>query len=164
MKPKEITTVAILSASLTAGKLALSAVPNIEIVSFLFIVFTVVFGVKRTLLTAVIFTTTEMLIYGFGIWILGYYLIWPTLILLTALLKPHLKSEYGYSIFSGLFGLFFGLYFAVFESFFYGIGYGITYWIQGIPFDLLHGGSNFIVMLVLFKPITRSVLKMKEKT
>ncbi len=164
MKPKDITTVAILSASLTAGKLALSAVPNIEIVSFLLVIFTVVFGVRKTLLTALIFTTTEMLIYGFGIWILGYYLIWPTLIVMTALLKPFLKSEYGYAVLSGLFGLLFGLLFALFESLFYGIGYGITYWIRGIPFDLLHGGSNFVVMLVLFRPITRSVLKIKEKS
>ena len=163
MKAKDITLIALLSASLTAGKMVMSFVPNIEIVTFLFIIYTMLFGFKRTLATSFIFSTTEILIYGFGTWLLGYYIIWPMLILLTAVKRKKVKSEYGFALLAGFFGLTFGMFFAIFESVFYGIGYAIPYWIRGIPFDIVHGVSNFILMLVLFKPMMRAVGNIKEK-
>lgn len=163
MKAKDITLIAILSASLTAGKFVLSAVPNVEIVTFLFIIYTVVFGLKRAFFTSIVFTTTEILIYGFGTWLLGYYILWPTLILVTHLLKRTVNSEYGFAAIAATFGFTFGLFFALFESIFYGIGYAIPYWISGIPFDIVHGVSNFIIVLVLYKPLTRTINQAKEK-
>ncbi len=163
MKAKDITLIAILSASLTAGKFVLSAVPNVEIVTFLFIIYTVVFGLKRAIFTSVVFTTTEILIYGFGTWLLGYYILWPTLILVTHLIKRTVNSEYGFATIAAIFGFTFGLFFALFESIFYGIGYAIPYWISGIPFDIVHGVSNFIIVLVLYKPLTRTINTAKEK-
>lgn len=163
MKTKDITLVAILSASLTAGKMVLSAIPNVEIVTFLFIVYTVLFGRKRALMASIVFVTTEVFLYGFGTWLLGYYIMWPVLIILTDLLAKRFKSEYVFAGLSGLFGLFFGLFFAVFESIFYGVAYGITYWISGIPFDIMHGFSNFILALFLYKPIVVAIGNIKEK-
>lgn len=163
MKAKDITLIAILSASLTAGKFVLSAVPNVEIITFLFIIYTVIFGLKRSILTSVVFTTTEILIYGFGTWLLGYYILWPILILITHVLKRTINSEYGFAIVAAIFGFLFGLFFALFESLFYGIGYAIPYWIRGIPFDIIHGVSNFIIVLVLYKPLTQTIQLAKEK-
>lgn len=163
MKAKDITLIAILSASLTAGKFVLSAVPNVEIITFLFIIYTVIFGLKRSILTSVVFTTTEILIYGFGTWLLGYYILWPILILITHVLKRTINSEYGFAIVAAIFGFLFGLFFALFESLFYGIGYAIPYWIRGIPFDIIHGVSNFIIVLVLFKPLTQTIQLAKKK-
>ena len=31
----------------------------------------------------------------------------------------------------------------------------LSWWISGIPFDLLHCGGNFVMVLVLFKPLRR---------
>lgn len=163
MKSHDITLIAILSASLTAGKLVLSVVPNVEIVTFLFIVYTVLFGVKRTLMTAVVFVTTEILIYGFGTWILGYYVLWPLLIALTSILNRKFSSEYAFATLASLFGFCFGLFFALFESIFYGIGYAIPYWISGIPFDIVHGVSNFIIVLMLYKPLTKTIALAKDR-
>ncbi|GAB6106831.1 hypothetical protein [Fusibacter bizertensis] len=163
MKAREITLIAILSASLTAGKFVLSAVPNIEIITFLFIVYTVIFGLKRAFFTSIIFTTTEILIYGFGTWLLGYYILWPMLILITHLLKRTINSEYGFAIVAAIFGFAFGLFFALFESLFYGIEYAIPYWLSGIPFDIVHGVSNFIIVLVLYTPLTKTIFVAKQK-
>lgn len=160
---KELTLIAILSASLTAGKMALFSIPNVEIVTFLFIVFTVLFGKKRALLAAVVFTTTEVLLWGFGTWIVGYYLIWPIVILLTSLVLRITSNEYAFAFLAGFFGLTFGLFFAVIESFFYGIAYGFTYWASGLPFDIIHGASNFIIALFLFKPLVHTIEKVKER-
>lgn len=163
MRAKDITLIAILSASLTAGKLVLSVVPNVEVVTFLLITYTVLFGFKRAFMTSLIFVTTEILIYGFGTWILGYYIIWPMLVLLTAILSKTLKSEYGYAALAAFYGFSFGLFFALFESVFYGLSYAIPYWISGIPFDIVHGVSNFIIVIVLFKPLTKTIQDAMEK-
>lgn len=163
MKAKDITLIALLSASLTVGKLVLSFVPNVEIITFLLITYTLIFGIRKSLLITMIFVTTEIMIYGFGTWLLGYYIIWPSLVIATHLLSKLFKNEYQWATLSGIYGLFFGLFFSAFESIFYGIGYGIAYWIRGIPFDIIHGTSNFIVMLVLYKPITKQIKKIKNK-
>lgn len=163
MRASDITLIAILSASLTAGKLVLSVVPNIEVVTFLLITYTVLFGFKRAIMTSLVFVTTEILIYGFGTWILGYYIIWPMLVLLTAILSKTVKSEYSYAVLAAIYGFTFGLFFALFESIFYGLSYAIPYWISGIPFDIIHGVSNFIIVLVLFKPLTKTMREAIEK-
>jgi len=163
MKAKDITLIAILSASLTAGKFVLSIVPNVEIVTFLLMSYTILFGFKRAFITSIVFVTTEILIYGFGTWILGYYIIWPMLIVWTTILSKTIKSEYGYAILAALYGFSFGGFFAVFESLFYGWSYAIPYWLSGIPFDIVHGVSNFIIVLILFKPLTKTILMAKEK-
>lgn len=162
MKIRDIALIGILSATITAGKLALSFVPNVEIVTLLFIVYTIVFGYKRIFFTSVVFTTTEIFIYGFSTWLLGYYIVWPMLIMITGLMKEKIKSEYGYATIGAIFGYAFGMFFAIVESFFYGRAYGWVYWIRGIPFDLIHGTSNFIIILVLYKPITDVLMKLKK--
>ena len=163
MRVKDITQIAILSASLTAGKLVLSVVPNIEIVTFLLITFTVLFGFRKAMITSLIFVTTDVLLYGFGTWILGYYFVWPLLIVLTHFLSKISHSEYVFASLAGAFGLCFGLLFAMVESIFYGVEYGVVYWIRGIPFDIIHGLSNFIIVLILFKPLTKTIKLANEK-
>ncbi|MFP4662413.1 MAG: hypothetical protein ACLFPF_09490 [Halanaerobiales bacterium] len=162
MEVRDIALIGILSATITAGKLALSFLPNIEIVTLLFIVYTVTFGMKRTLMVSIVFTTIEVFIYGFSTWFLVYYLIWPLLIVLTHHINKRFNSEYGFAVLGGIFGLTFGIFFAVVESFFYGIMYGISYWVKGIPFDIIHGVSNFILILLLYKPLTSILGKYSE--
>ncbi|HLV09631.1 MAG TPA: hypothetical protein VKY40_05445 [Halanaerobiales bacterium] len=153
MKIRDIALVGVLSATITAGKLALSILPNVEIVTILFIVYTIVFGIRKTLMVSIVFSTMEIFIYGFSTWFIAYYFIWPLLIFLTNAVKDKIKTEYGFAFIGGIFGLSFGLFFAIFESFFYGMFYGISYWIKGIPFDIVHGVSNFIIILILYKPL-----------
>ena len=69
MKLRDIVLVGLLSAVTTAGKLALSFIPNVEIVTLFFILFAVVLGMKHSLFIAVIFVTTDILIYGFSTWV-----------------------------------------------------------------------------------------------
>jgi energy-coupling factor transport system substrate-specific component len=163
MKIRDIVLIALLSAATTAGKLALSFLPNIEIVTLLFIVFTVTLGLKRSLLISAVFVTTDILIYGFSTWVIGYYIAWPLLVFITSLIAGKLKSEYGYAVIGGLFGLFYGMIFAVVESFFYGPAYGLAYWIKGLTFDLVHGVSNFIIVLLLFSPLKGVLAAQSEK-
>lgn len=159
----DIVLIPLLSATLTAGKMALVLIPNVEIVTLLFMVYASVFGFRKTFIVALIFSTTEIFFYGVQTWLLVYYFIWPLLIGISALLHRRTHSEWPYAITALIFGLAFGFVFAIFESFFYGISYGIVYWTRGIPFDLIHGGSNFVVVLFLFKPLYSLLTRLRDK-
>lgn len=155
LSAKDIVLIGILSASITGGKMVLSAIPNVEIVTLLFMVYTMVFGIRRALFVSVIFSTTEILLWGVHTWLLTYYIIWPLLILLTAALSRFIKGEFSRAFLAGAFGLTFGMFFALVEAMLYGLNYGFVYYVRGIPFDIIHGASNFIVVLMLFKPLER---------
>lgn len=155
IQARDVALIALISATATTGKLILSFLPNVEVVTLIFMVYTTSIGIKKTLPAAVIFSTTEVLIYGLSTWLMGYYIIWPLLIIIVHYLNKSLKSEYIYALIAGLFGLSYGLIFAAVESVFYGYMYGLTYWIRGLPYDIVHGISNFVIVLVLFKPLTK---------
>jgi energy-coupling factor transport system substrate-specific component len=38
-----------------------------------------------------------------------------------------------------------------------------SWWIAGIPFDLIHGAANFVIMLLLYKPTRRVMDRIIEK-
>ncbi|NLB20538.1 MAG: hypothetical protein GX829_06885, partial [Clostridium sp.] len=61
------------------------------------------------------------------------------------------------------FGLSFGLLFAIFESFFFGFAYGLAYWLRGIPFDLVHGGSNFVLAIFLYAPMYSLLSRLRDQ-
>lgn len=155
----DIVLIPLLSATITGGKLALAVIPNVEIVSLLFMVYATVFGLRKTLLISVIFTTTEVFLYGFNTWLLGYFFVWPLLIVLAVMIH----KKWPMAILSLVFGLSFGLFFAIFESFFYGFAYGIAYWLRGIPFDLVHGASNFIVTIFLYAPLYNLLSRLRDQ-
>ena len=159
----DIVLIPLLSATLTAGKMALAFIPNVEIVTLLFMVYASVFGFRKTFIVALIFSTTEIFFYGVQTWLLAYYLIWPLLSLLAVILQKGTHSEWPYAVLGMFFGLGFGLFFAVIESFFYGIPYGIVYWTRGIPFDLIHGASNFVIVLFLYSPMYNLLTRLRDK-
>ena len=55
----------------------------------------------------------------------------------------------------GGFGLLFGLFFSLIYLLAGGIPTALAWWIAGIPFDILHGVSNFILIRILFQPLDR---------
>lgn len=161
---KDIAVVGLMVAMIEVAKAAMSFLPNIELTSFLLIVYTLVFGAK-TLLAVPVFILIEGAIYGFGIWWVMYLYAWPLLVFVTLLFRKK-DSVWFFSIESGVFGLLFGALCAI-PYFFIGaadssvqsgINMAVTWWIAGIPWDIGHCISNFVFMLVLYYPV-RKVLK-----
>ena len=73
---KAVALVGIMAATLECAKLALSFLPNIEVVTLLTALYGYVFG-WYGVAAAVIFVCIEPLIYGFGGWIITYIIYWP---------------------------------------------------------------------------------------
>ena len=159
---KDVVVIAFLSSLLTVGKISLASVPNVEVVSFLLILYTVVFGWRYGALTAIVFATIEILIWGVGLWTVGYYFVWPLLVLLAAILPKSLQNIFGYTILSGGFGLSFGLLFAIYTAPLTNVSIWV-YWLNGIMFDVVHMTGNVAVMVVLYVPARRALEFVEER-
>ncbi|MGN0387722.1 MAG: ECF transporter S component [Suilimivivens sp.] len=152
MPVRKITRIALLSAILYVSKVALEFLPNVELVSLLTVLYTLVFG-KEAFLIVTVFNLFELIQWGFGTWWISYLYVWPLLVLITLLLKKFIKEEFLiWSVVSGLFGLIFGSLFAI-VYLPVDPAYALAYWISGLPWDVWHGVCNFVLMLVIGKPL-----------
>lgn len=158
MSTKKIARIALFSAILFVSQVILAVLPNVEVVSFLIILFTILYG-KEMYLTVTIFTMLEGLLYGFGMWWASYLYVWPILVTLVLLLKKMIKEDFVlWAVVSGAFGLIFGTLFA--------IGYipidlsvAFSYWISGLLWDVWHGICNFLIMLLIGKTVYKAMKK-----
>lgn len=134
-----------------AAKVAMMALPNIEPVSLLVMVYAVTLG-EKCLFPIYIYVILELLVYGIGIWSVGYLYVWLVLAA-TAWLLRNMRSPLGWALLSGGFGLLFGGLFTPVCLLSGGPGFALSWWLSGIPFDLIHCGANFALALALFCPL-----------
>lgn len=148
----DITIIAAMTAILEVSKRVLDAVPNIELISLLFIVFTLSLGVKRTLISSVSFAILECAVFGISTWTITYFYVWPILILVTYGFR-NARNRMVFSIISAFFGLFFGLFCSLVTLFVGGLRLAISWWVAGITYDIVHCIGNFVICMLLFKPL-----------
>lgn len=99
-KTRELIIIVLLSSIITVSKMFLSFLPNVELVSMLLIVYTLVFR-KKAIIIALLFILIEGLIYGIGLWWFSYVFVWPLLVILTLLFARINKENFLlWSIFS----------------------------------------------------------------
>ena len=151
----DIALTGIMSATLTAGKTALAFLPNIEIVSLLIIIYSIYFG-RKTIAAALVFTAVECMIWGINTWTIMYIYIWPLLAVVVGIFREK-DSALFWAVFSGAFGLMFGGLGSLVYVFAGGLKTAFGWWVAGIPMDVIHCVGNFVIMLVLYKPL-RNVL------
>lgn len=151
MKAKELVMLGMMSAILVTVQVALGFIPNVELISLLIILCTIIYGWK-TLYIIYTFTLVEGFIYGFGDWWFNYLYVWTILLILAMIFRKN-RSSYFWAILSGIYGLCFGALCSLLYLFIGGLPMAIAKWVNGIIFDLAHGISNFTVALILFRPI-----------
>lgn len=162
MPVQKITRIALLSAILYVSKVALEFLPNVELISFLTIIYTLIFGGEAFIIVTV-FNIFELLQWGFGIWWVSYLYVWPLLVLLVLVLKKVLGEEFLlWAVVSGFFGMTFGFLFAI-AYLPVSPAYALSYWISGLTWDVWHGVCNFIIMLLIGKPVYKSLKKIAGK-
>ncbi len=154
---KDITIMALMVAIIEVCKFALAHIPNVELTSFWIIMFTLYFG-KRIFYIIPVFILIEGAVYGIHLWWIMYLYAWPLLAIVTLLLRK-MKGAWEWSMVSGIFGLSFGFLCAIPYIFTSGIYGAFAYWVAGIPYDLIHGVANFVIMLVLYKPMKMVMTK-----
>ena len=138
-------------ALLEVSKRALDSLPNVELITFWFIMFTLFYG-KKVILAAFAFTGIDVVFWGPHAWTIMYLYMWPLLILIVNATRKH-ENVWFYSILASAYGLSFGFLCSLVYLFIGGPSMMFTWWIAGIPFDVLHGVSNFFICLLLYKPV-----------
>lgn len=164
MKTKQLVQIAFLGTLLYVVQVGLSVIPNIELVSFLILIYTLVF--PNIALPAIgIFILLEGLQWGFGLWWWSYIYVWPILYFLVKWLKRNIKPDdvLSWSIVLGFYGLIFGLLFAL-AYIPVSFSYAFSYFISGIFFDIIHGIGNFIICLFLLKPTYTVFIKINQNS
>ena len=161
MRARDICLIAILSATLTVGKMALSFIANVEVVTLLLTVYALTLPRSRVLIATVTFILTDMLIWGAHIWVIMYLIHWPALVLSVSFLKGKYAPLFAIIIAVILTGLF-GVQTTVLEvlmlSNFRNIGFVKSFLLRygtGIPYFITHIVSNAIILSVLTYPLYR---------
>ena len=161
---RDLTTIALCAALLIVVKIALAVpiLPNIELVSLFVMLFTLTFE-RRVLPMIYVFVLANGLIYGFDLrWWSAYLYVWTILAGLTWLCRRS-EAPLTFATLSGAFGLCFGALCSIPYLFMGGPAAMFGYWVLGIPFDLLHGGANFAICLVLWKPLFALLGQLQKK-
>lgn len=150
-KARDIALMGMMAAALEAAKFVLSFLPNVELVTLLIILYTLYFG-KKVLPVIAVFVLLEGCRYGFGLWWVMYLYAWPILAGAAWLLRRQ-RSAWVFSILAGAFGLSFGALCAVPYFFAGGPAAAFSWWVAGIPYDIIHCVSNFLLCRLLFCPL-----------
>lgn len=152
---------AMLAAIMTALQAAMAALPNIEPVSLLILVYALVFG-RDVFYIIYTFVLLEGLLYGFQLWWATYLYIWSLWALAVLLIGR--RKDCGpllWAAASGAFGLSFGALDAI-PYLAGGPMAAFSRWAAGIPFDLVHCAGNFCLALALEGPLYQLLAKLRD--
>ena len=159
-KTRYVVTVALAAASIECGKLALMALPNIEVVSLLVALYGYILGFGGVS-AALIFVFIEPLLFGFGPWFVTYLIYWPSLAALFWLLgalrvKNRIAITSAAVLMTAFFGVFssfvdLGLFSGFFDNFFERFA---VYYVSGVPFYLAEIITNLVLFPILFRPLS----------
>lgn len=145
----------LMGALLVVSKQAMSGLPNFEPVSLLIILFTLELP-RETPGAITVFLLLQGLLYGFGLWWFMYLYVWYLLALL-AWLARRVDHALFWAALSGAFGLCFGGLCAAVYLFAKTPAFALSWWLSGLPYDVMHGAGNFVLMLLLYRPLRRAL-------
>lgn len=151
---RELTELSILCALMFVLKEIMDIIPNVHPVALL-IIFTGLHYGWKALYPVFGFVLLEIAVFGLGIWTAMYLYIWPLLVVIVMFFRGN-KSTAFWAIIAGIFGLCFGALCSIPYIFISGIRSAVSFWIAGIPFDLIHGFSNFVIVLLVL-PILETI-------
>ena len=151
----------LMGALLVVSKQAMSGLPNLEPVSLLLILFALELP-RETPGAITVFILLQGVLYGFGLWWVMYLYVWYLLALLAWLLR-RMDSAFFWAVFSGLYGLCFGGLCAAVYLFAKTPAFALSWWLSGLSYDAMHGVGNFVLMLLLYRPLRRALQMAKKQ-
>ena len=155
-----------LGAVMYASKIIMEMAPDIHLLGVFIVAFTVVYR-KKALYPIYVFVLLSGMFCGFAGWWLPYLYIWTVLWAMVMLLPKNMPKKICpvvYMTVCALHGFLYGTLYAPVQAVLYGLNFkGMVAWIAaGLPFDLIHGISNFFCGILIIPLI--SALKLAEKT
>ncbi len=163
---QEMAVFAMLGALMYASKVIMDLAPNIHLIGVFVVASTVVYR-KKALYPIYIFVLMTGLLGGFAAWWVPYLYIWAVLWAVTMLLPRNMPKRIRplvYMTVCALHGFGYGILYAPSQALMFGLSFdGMIAWIvTGLPFDMIHGVSNFVCGLLIMPII--STLRLAERS
>ena len=164
--PKEIAVFGMLGALMYASKMLMEVLPNVHLIGVFVIATTVVYR-KKALYPVYVFVLLTGLLGGFAMWWIPYIYIWGVLWAVTMFLPKNMKPKKAtiiYMIVCALHGFLYGTLYAPAQAILFGLDFrGMIDWIiVGLPYDLIHGVSNFFCG-ILIMPLVNLLLRLEKE-
>ena len=145
-----------------SSKVIMEALPNIHLLGVFVIAYTVIYG-KKALYPIYVYVFINGLFSGFATWWLPYLYIWTVLWAVVMLLPKNMPPKIRglvYMTVCALHGYAFGTLYAPAQALLFGLDFQqtVAWIIAGLPFDFIHGTSNFfcgILIVPLIKILER---------
>ena len=153
LRIRELTVFAMLGTIMYASKIIMEAAPNVHLLGVFTVAFTVVYR-KKALYPIYIYVMLNGLFQGFSAWWIPYLYIWTILWGVTMLLPKKMPKKVRpivYMAVCAAHGFLFGTLYAPAQAVLFGLDWkGMAAWIiAGLPWDFLHGVSNFFCGILI---------------
>ena len=153
---REIAVFAMLGAVMYASKMLMEVLPNVHLLGTFVVAFTVVYR-KKALYP--IYVILNGIFSGFATWWVPYLYVWTVLWGAVMLLPRHMPKKvqpFVYMTVCAAHGFLFGTLYAPAQAVLFGLSFrGMIAWIvAGLPWDLIHGVSNFMCGMLIVPVIT----------
>lgn len=162
---REIAVFGMLGAVMYASKIIMELLPNIHLLGIFTVAFTVVYR-KKALYPIYIYVLLNGIFCGFATWWIPYLYIWTILwgaVMLLPKKMPKKIQPLVYMTVCAAHGFLFGTLYAPAQAILFGLNLkGMLAWIiAGLPYDCIHGISNFFCGLLIMPIIL--TLKLAER-
>lgn len=162
---REIVVFGMLGGIMYASKVIMELIPNVHLLGVLTIAYTVVYR-KKALYPIYTYVILNGILCGFAVWWVPYLYLWALLWGAVMLLPKHIPKNVQpivYMAVCAAHGFLFGTLYAPAQAVLFGLNFkGMIAWIiAGLPWDAVHGVSNFFCGLLIV-PIVK-VLQYAEK-
>lgn len=157
---RQMTVFSMLGALMYASKVIMEFLPNVHLLGVFVIAYTVVYR-KKALYPIYIFVFLTGLFAGFAVWWIPYLYIWTVLWGAVMLLPKNIPSKLKpivYMLVCSAHGFLYGTLYAPAQAILFGLDFkGMIAWIAaGLPWDCIHGVSNFFCG-ILIVPIVSAI-------
>ena len=158
---KEITVFSLLGSVMYLSKMIMELLPNVHLLGTFVIALTVVYR-KKALFPIYVFVFITGLFSGFATWWLPYLYLWTVLWAVVMLLPRNIPAKVRplvYMTICALHGYAYGTLYAPAQALIFGLNYTqmIAWIVAGLPWDFVHGTSNFFCG-VLIQPLINTLL------
>lgn len=163
---REMAVFSMLGAVMYASKMIMELLPNIHLLGTFIVAFTIVYR-RKALYPIYIFVMLNGMFSGFATWWVPYLYVWTVLWAAVMILPKNMNRKLEpviYMIVCALHGFLYGVIYAPSQAILFGLSFeGMVAWIvAGLPFDMIHGISNFFCGMLIM-PIV-SVLRLAERS
>ena len=155
---RETAVFGMLGAVMYASKMIMELAPNIHLLGVFTIAFTIVYR-KKALYPIYVYVFLNGALSGFGTWWVPYLYVWTILWGVVMLLPKNMPKKVKpvvYMVVCAMHGFLFGVLYAPAQALLFGLSLkGTIAWIvSGLPFDFIHGVSNFFCGMLIMPIVT----------